>query len=179
MDANQLKTIMPYSSQGNRAKFLPELNKLMPEFGINTPLREAHFIAQLAHESGSLNYVKELASGSAYDTGSLALRLGNTPAADGDGQRYKGRGLIQLTGLSNYKQFQAYLGGAPDIISRPELLEQPHLATMVSCWFWSTRGLNTLADKDDLLAITKKINGGTNGLADRKQFLERAKKELL
>lgn len=175
----QLKKIIPYSSQANRDKYLPELLKLMPVFGINTSLRCAHFIAQLAHESGSLNYVKELASGAAYDTGNLAIKLGNTPGKDGDGQKYKGRGLIQLTGLANYKAFQKYLGAAPNIITCPELLEQPHLAVMVSCWFWSTRGLNALADRDDLLSITRKINGGTNGLAERTQFLSRAKKELL
>ena len=133
----------------------------------------------MAHESGSLNYTKEIASGEAYDTGKKAINLGNTPEKDGDGQRYKGRGLIQLTGLSNYKAFQKWLNGAPDIIKNPNLLEQPHLATLVSCWFWESRNLNELADKDDFKSITKRINGGYNGLSDRLMFLTRAKAELI
>lgn len=179
MTEEQLKYIMPLSTSANRGKYMEELNKLMPFFEINSPLRVAHFIAQVAHESAQLNYVKELASGAAYDTGKLAARLGNTPAADGDGQRYKGRGLIQLTGLSNYKRFLAYLKGAPDIVARPELLEQPHLAVMVSCWFWRVNGLNELADKDDVVAVTRRINGGHNGLEERKSFLSKAKKVIV
>ena len=166
---------MPYASNSNIRKYLPEFNKLMPVFEINTPLRVAHFIAQVAHESGSLNYVKEIASGEAYDTGNLAIRLGNTPQADGDGQKYKGRGHIQCTGHDNYLAFQKYLGSAPDIMTHPEYLEQPHLAVMVSCWFWKTHGLNALADKNDFLSITKKINGGTNGINERCKFLNVAK----
>lgn len=175
IDNNQLKKIMPNSTEVNRQKYLSEFNKLMGKFEINTPLRIAHFISQVAHESAQLNFVKEIASGAAYDTGRLAARLGNTPTADGDGQKYKGRGLIQLTGLANYKAFLSYLGGAPDIVSKPQLLEQPHLAVMVSCWFWKTKRLNELADGDDILAITKRINGGYNGLEQRKEFLKRAK----
>lgn len=174
MDSNSLKRIMPYASQANINKYLPELIKLMPMFSINTPLRQAHFIAQVAHESGSLNYVKELASGQAYEG---RKDLGNINK--GDGVKYKGRGLIQCTGRSNYLSFQKYLGGAPDIMNHPEYLEQPHLAVMVSCWFWKTRGLNELADTDSFVTITKKINGGTNGINERKAFLIRAKKELI
>ena len=96
-----------------------------------------------------------------------------------DGVKYKGRGLIQITGRHNYTLFQKYLGGAPDIMNHPEYLEQPHLAVMVSCWFWKTHGLNELADTDSFVTITKKINGGTNGINERKAFLIRAKKELI
>lgn len=165
---------MPYASQANINRYLPELIKLMPMFGINTPLRQAHFIAQVAHESGSLNYVKEIASGQAYEG---RKDLGNINK--GDGVKYKGRGLIQITGKHNYTLFQKYLGGAPDIMNHPEYLEQPHLAVMVSCWFWKTHGLNELADTDSFVTITKKINGGTNGINERKAFLIRAKKELI
>lgn len=165
---------MPYASSANINKYLPELIKLMPQFGINTPLRQAHFIAQLAHESGSLHYVKELASGQAYEG---RKDLGNINK--GDGIKYKGRGLIQITGRHNYTLFQNYLGCAPDIMTHPEYLEQPHLAVMVSCWFWKTHGLNELADKDSFVTITKRINGGTNGINERKAFLIRAKKELI
>ena len=174
MDAKNLKRIMPYASQANINKYLTELVKLMPQFGISTPLRQAHFIAQLAHESGSLNYVKEIASGKAYEG---RKDLGNIHV--GDGVKYKGRGGIQCTGRANYQAFQDYLGGAPDIMTHPEYLEQPHLAIMVSCWFWNTHGLNDLADTDSFVTITKRINGGTNGINERKAFLIRAKKELI
>ena len=174
MDSNNLKRIMPYASSANINKYLPELIKLMPQFGINTPLRQAHFIAQLAHESGSLHYVKEIASGQAYEG---RKDLGNINK--GDGIKYKGRGLIQITGRHNYTLFQNYLGSAPDIMTHPEYLEKPHLAVMVSCWFWKTHGLNELADKDSFVTITKIINGGTNGINERKAFLIRAKKELI
>ena len=174
MNAKQLKRIMPFASSVNINKYLPELNKLMPQFGINTALRQAHFIAQLAHESGSLNYCKELASGSAYEG---RKDLGNI--IKGDGVKFKGRGLIQLTGRLNYSKFQKWLGNAPDIITHPEYLEQPHLAVMVSCWFWQTNGLNELADQDSFISITRKINGGTNGLDERRMFLSRAKKEII
>ena len=175
----QLKKIIPYASSKNIKIYTSEFNKVLPLFSINTPLRICHFLAQVAHESGSLNYTKEIASGEAYDTGKKAINLGNTPEKDGDGQRYKGRGLIQLTGLSNYKAFQKWLNRAPDIIKNPSLLEQPHLATLVSCWFWDSRNLNELADKDDFKSITKRINGGYNGLSDRLMFLTRAKAELI
>ena len=121
----QLKKIIPYASSKNIKIYTSEFNKVLPLFSINTPLRICHFLAQVAHESGSLNYTKEIASGEAYDTGKKAINLGNTPEKDGDGQRYKGRGLIQLTGLGNYKAFQKWLNGAPDIIKNPNLLEQP------------------------------------------------------
>ena len=175
----QLKRIIPYAYSKNIKIYTSEFNKVLPLFSIDTPLRICHFLAQVAHESGSLNYTKEIASGEAYDTGKKAINLGNTPEKDGDGQRYKGRGLIQLTGLGNYKAFQKWLKGAPDIIKNPNLLEQPHLATLVSCWFWESRNLNELADKDDFKSITKRINGGYNGLSDRLMFLTRAKAELI
>ena len=175
----QLKKIIPYAHSKNIKIYTSEFNKVLPLFSIDTPLRICHFLAQVAHESGSLNYTKEIASGEAYDTGKKAINLGNTPEKDGDGQRYKGRGLIQLTGLGNYKAFQKWLNGAPDIIKNPNLLEQPHLATLASCWFWDSRNLNELADKDDFKSITKRINGGYNGLSDRLIFLTRAKAELI
>lgn len=174
MDAKTLKRIIPFAKMENINKYLPELIKLMPLFDINTPLRISHFIAQLAHESGSLNYVRELSSGRQYE---FRKNLGNINA--GDGVKYRGRGLIQLTGRSNYEKFQKYLGELPNIIDKPELLEQPHLAVMVSCWFWKTKGLNELADVDNFNRITRIINGGTNGIDERRMFLSRAKKELI
>ena len=179
MNAEQLKRIMPYATLANIRKYLPFLNELMPKFDIDTPLRKAHFIAQIAHESGSFRYVKELASGKAYDTGILAKRLGNTPEADGDGQLYKGRGLIQLTGLTNYRLFAQFLKYNPNVVDHPERVEEPRLAVMAACWYWQRNNINSLADKDDITAVTRKVNGGTNGINDSKFFLERAKKEDL
>ena len=160
----------------NRA--LKPLNDTLVKFNINTPLRIAHFIAQVAHESGAFQYLKEIASGAAYDTGRLAARLGNTPEADGDGQKYKGRGYIQLTGTSNYRLFDEFTGRKHDLMNHPERVEQPDLAMLAAGWYWSRNDLNRLADRDDLLSITKRINGGTNGLEDRRNYLKNAKKVL-
>jgi Predicted chitinase len=151
----------------------------MQRFSINSTLRAAHFIAQIAHESGSFVYVKEIASGAAYDTGRLAVKLGNTPASDGDGQKYKGRGYIQLTGRSNYEMFDKFTGGKYNLINHPERIEEPGLAMLVAGWYWNKKNLNYLADKDDIDGITHIINGGANGLLERKAFLLRAKKNLL
>ena len=171
----QILKIMP-TAKGRVDKFLVFINRYAPEFGITTSLRMAHYLAQIAHESAELRYTKELASGKAYDTGRLAVKLGNTPEADGDGQRYKGRGLIQLTGKANYKAYKEYCGF--DVVSKPELLEQPLGAVRSSMWLWLKNGLNALADTDDVRAVTKRINGGYNGLAAREKYLTRAKGAL-
>lgn len=147
------------------------------EFDINTPLRWAHYLAQIAHESAELRYSEEIASGKAYDTGKLAIKLGNTPEADGDGQKFKGRGLIQLTGRANYEAYKKYCGF--DVVKQPELLAKPVGAIRSSMWFWKSKGLNELADRDEFTAITKRINGGTNGIEDRRKYLARAKKVLI
>lgn len=170
---NQLYNIMP-NGKKRIDPFVEPLNEALREFNISTPARQAAFIAQIAHESGEFKYVRELASGAAYDTGRLAARLGNSPQADGDGQKYKGRGLIQITGRSNYIACSKALG--LDLINKPELLEQPINAARSAAWFWSVHGLNELADAGDFITITKRINGGTNGLADRKSYWARAKK---
>ncbi len=171
---DQLRQIMPYA--GKRAEvFLDPLNRAMAEFGIDTPLRQAAFLAQLAHESGSLRYVRELASGEAYDTGRLAARLGNTPEDDGDGERYRGRGLIQITGTDNYRACSvALFGYGQHLLDHPELLEQPELAARSAGWFWQSRKLNALADENDVVGVTRRINGGTNGLSDRMANYTRA-----
>lgn len=147
------------------------------EFDINTSLRWCHYLAQVAHESAELRYSEEIASGKAYDTGKLAIKLGNTPEADGDGQKYKGRGLIQVTGRSNYEAYKQYCGF--DVVKQPELLAKPVGAIRSSMWFWKSNGLNALADRDEFTAITKRINGGTNGIEDRRKYLARAKRVLI
>lgn len=131
-----LKEIIPNALSKDIEAYLPVLNDEMPTFGIDTPLRVCHFLAQIAHESGELRYSREVASGKVYDTGRLAKILGNTPEADGDGQRYKGRGLIQLTGTANYKRFNEYLkntlGETVDILAKPEIVESPKYSAMVA-----------------------------------------------
>lgn len=176
--AQQLLQILP--NAGPKAGvFAPVLNAAMGARGIVTPARQAAFIAQVGHESGQFRYLRELGNDqylARYDTGTLAARLGNTPAADGDGQKYRGRGLIQVTGLANYRACGEALG--LDLVNHPELLEQPQHAAASAAWFWQSRGLNTLADRGDFVGITRKINGGTNGLADRQALWERACKVL-
>lgn len=135
---------------------------------MGSSLRLAHFMAQLAHESGGFRYMEEIASGQAYE-GRAAL--GNT--APGDGKRYKGRGPIQLTGRANYRLFGRELG--LDFESHPEIVALPSVGLLVACHFWKLRGLAALADADDLQAITRRINGGTNGLAERQGYLVKAK----
>jgi len=174
---SQLTAIMPQAG-ARAARFLPALNDAMAEFGIDTPARQAAFLAQVAHESGSLRYVRELASGEAYDTGRLAGRLGNTPEADGDGQRYKGRGLIQITGRHNYRECSRALFGDDRLLDSPEVLEQAVPACRSAAWFWASRKLNALADAGDFVRITIRINGGTNGLDDRLAYYDRAREVL-
>ena len=176
----QLHHIMPNALSANIKKYLPYINACMPEYGINTKLRIQHFIAQVAQESGELRYSEEIASGKAYDTGRKAVELGNTPQADGDGQKYKGRGLIQLTGTANYKRFNNAIGGkgATDVVLHPTLLATPKYAVLSACWFFKTAGCLALADKDDVRAVTKKVNGGLNGFDQRKLYLKRAKEVI-
>lgn len=161
-----------FTAAGKVDTYLAPLNEALREFEIDAnALREAAFLAQLLHESGGFRYVRELASGVAYEG---RADLGNTEP--GDGARFKGRGLIQITGRSNYRDCGVALG--LDLVEHPELLEQPVAACRSAAWFWASRGLNELADKEDFLRITKRINGGTNGWAERVRFYERAKEVL-
>lgn len=168
----QLKKIMIYA--GPRAGVFHEpLCDAMAEFGIDTPLRQAAFLAQLAHESGSLKYVRELASGEAYEG---RRDLGNTEP--GDGVRFRGRGLIQITGRTNYRACSLGLFGDERLLEQPELLETPVNACRSAAWFWQTMNLNALADIGAFRPITKAINGGFNGYEDRLTYYERAKAVL-
>lgn len=170
----QLQQICPNAGR-NAGVFVPALNAAMGKWGIVTGLRCAAFLAQIGHESGQFRYVRELGSDkylAKYDTGPLAARLGNTPEADGDGQKYRGRGLIQITGRDNYARCGEALG--LDLLNHPELLEQPEHAANSAAWFWHKEGLNSLADKGAFVTITKRINGGTNGLEERKAIYKRA-----
>ena len=159
--------------------YLPWLRKFMPQYGITTPLRMAHFLATVAVESGELRYSEEIASGAAYDTGHLAVQLGNTPQKDGDGQKYKGRGLIQLTGRTNYVAYSKHVGyDFYSTLDRARNLCKPGNAVRSACWFWQAHGLNTLADRDDERGVRKRVNGGYNGFGQFVTYLDRAKKAL-
>ncbi|WP_439863065.1 glycoside hydrolase family 19 protein [Pseudomonas antarctica] len=177
---SQLVQILP-GARLRAGIFLPALNAALLRFEIGQPKRIAAFLAQVGHESGQLRYVRELGSDqylSKYDTGTLAARLGNTPEADGDGQQYRGRGLIQITGRRNYLACSQALFGDDRLLRQPELLEQPQWACESAAWFWHSNGLNELADKDQFTTITRRINGGLNGLDDRLQLWGRAKAVL-
>lgn len=176
----QLQNIMP-NARSQAGVFISALNTAITHRNINTPKRIAAFLAQVGHESGQLQYVRELGNNqylSKYDTGTLALRLGNTPEADGDGQKYRGRGLIQITGRSNYRECSLGLFGDERLLALPELLEQPQWAAESAAWFWELNGLNELADRDQFNSITRRINGGLNGLEDRLQLWARARAVL-
>jgi putative chitinase len=167
----QISAIAPYSRSDRLANLLPHLNTTMQRYNITTPLRKAHFLAQTAHESDGFNTNEEYASGADYE---WRTDLGNTRV--GDGVRFKGRGLIQVTGRSNYAACGRALG--VDLINNPQLLANFDLACLSAGWFWDRNQLNGDADRDDILTITKIINGGTNGFADRKSYLARAKRVL-
>ncbi len=173
------------SSTSSANLFLPFITDTCTQFQINTPIRQVCFLAQVGHESGGLFFTEELASGAAYEG---RKDLGNTQK--GDGIKYKGRGLIQITGRSNYTLLSTFFNA--DFVNNPTLLggknvnkcspDQFKYAALSAGWFWNTKDLNSLADKIDItkditlqanmanyIAITKKINGGTNGLQDRVQ----------
>jgi putative chitinase len=164
----QLTAIAPYSQPDRLVQLLPNLNMTMQRYEIITPLRKAHFLAQVGHESDGFNTNEEYASGADYEG---RRDLGNTKT--GDGVRFKGRGLIQVTGRSNYAACGQALG--VDLISNPQRLGDFDLACLSAGWFWDTRSLNDYADSDDVLQITRIINGGLNGLDDRQDYLARAK----
>ena len=171
------------SSTLNAQKFIQHINDACTMFNIDTPIRQLCFLAQAGHESGSLFFTEELASGAAYEG---RKGLGNTQP--GDGVKFKGRGLIQITGRNNYDAVGKVLN--VDLIAKPTLLggkninvctaEQLKNAALSASWFWDSRKLNAIADKIDIskpidtganldffIQMTKKINGGTNGLHDR------------
>lgn len=177
------------------------LEQLLPEYEINTPERIAAFIAQCAHESGNFMVLKENLNyrpaslrkifpkyfaddaianhycslpnkQEAIANRVYANRMGNGDEASGDGYRYCGRGLIQLTGKNNYRAFADSLEISPEEVS--EYLATFEGAAQSACWFWESNNLNQWADKGDILTLTKRINGGTIGLEDRIKHYEHA-----
>lgn len=170
MTPAELLAVMP--AAGTRAQlYADHLTAAMAEFKVQGAVRQAAFLAQTAHESGSLRYVREIADGSAYEG---RADLGNTQP--GDGPRFKGRGLLQITGRANYARCGAALN--MDLIDNPSLLEAPAAACRASAWWWREHGCNELADQDLFGSLTRKINGGYNGLDDRIKHWIRARRVL-
>jgi predicted chitinase len=168
---DELRQIMPNCAAAKRANYLPFIEQAMREFQITSYLREAAFLAQLAHESGELRYMEEIASGAAYEG---RKDLGNTQP--GDGKRYKGRGPIQLTGRANYQKYGGLLN--LDLVNNPMMAATPQVGFRIAGQFWQLNGLNPLADQQNFKEITKRINGGYNGLVDRTMYYDRAKRVL-
>jgi putative chitinase len=175
----------------NAEKWLPWLNKTMDKYDINSPRRQAMFLAQLAHESGGFNFVAENLNYSAdglekvfkkyFPTRELAEeyarkpekianrvyanRMGNGDEASGDGWKYRGRGLIQLTGLNNYASYSMQADN--EALIKPEIVQEPEFAADSAGWFWMVNRLNAMADTGDVRAVTRRVNGGFNGMQDR------------
>ncbi len=171
MTNEQLRQIATYATLANINTYAPLLNRYMHNYNICGKLREAAFLATVIHESGHFRYTREIASGAAYEG---RKDLGNI--YKGDGVKFRGRGLIQLTGRSNYERASKALG--VDFVSNPQLLEQPRYATQVSCWWWADRGLNEIADTGDFRKVTRIVNGGENGWNDRLKLYALAKNIL-
>jgi predicted chitinase len=182
LTTEQLQKIMPQLPAAKRATLFPFLTAAIGEFAIERPPRAAAFLAQLAHESGQFRFMEEIwgptpAQRRYEPPGKLATDLGNTET--GDGKRFKGRGPIQITGRSNYRRYGDLLG--VDLIANPPRAALPEVAFRVAGLYWSKKGLNELADQVTRQAfreITRRINGGFNGLADRERFYETAKTVL-
>jgi putative chitinase len=158
------------------AQTLPDaFNRHFPRFGITTPRRIRHFLAQAAHESAGFRTLVEYGD-EAYFTRmyeanrTLATKLGNTQA--GDGARYRGRGIFQLTGRFNYRTFGQRV--SVDLENSPELAADPDTSVIIALEYWKQRGLSEFADQDDIVSVTRRINGGLNGLQDRRDYLARA-----
>lgn len=163
--------ICPGGAVAIRRGVAAAMPELATKFGINTPLRQAHFLAQCAHESAGMRTTVEYASGKEYEG---RKDLDNTHP--GDGVRYKGRGLIQLTGRANYAAYGKKLG--IDLVGHPDLAAAFPAAIETAALYWNDHNLNDAADANDIALITKRINGGLNGLQSRKALFVKAKKAL-
>lgn len=163
----QLRSIMPRLNSARAQECLNWINLAMAEFHIDTGLRQAAFLAQLAHESGELRYMQELWGPTAAQLRYEGRKdLGNTQK--GDGRRYLGRGPIQITGRANYRLYGKLIGLPLEEI--PVMAAYLDVGFRIAGAFWSRNGLNELADKKAFEAITRKINGGYNGLREREEF---------
>lgn len=172
--STELQSIVPSLKGEKLNSCVYGLNESFAYLDTDNPICVAMYIAQIAHESGGFIYVKELASGIAYEG---RKDLGNT--SPGDGVKYKGRGWIQITGKNNYKELSTAFN--TDFVSNPILLEQFPWYAKSAAWFWNSRNLTKIAElgtEEAFIKVTKRINGGTNGLEDRKKYWGRAKVAL-
>ena len=195
---------MPNAAEENRRQFVEYFNRHADRFGITTSLRAAGFLSQVAVESAELRataenlkysakgllrtfprYFKtqEQAAAYAYKPVNIANRvyanrLGNGNEASGDGWRYKGRGLIQLTGRANYAAYNKSGFCTGDVVRYPEYLERYPGCLKSAMWYWMRNGLNELADSGDVAAMTRRVNGGLNGISERQRYYVRARKAL-
>lgn len=167
--ADDLYAIYGAGSKARCAQYAPYLNEAMLRYGITTRNRIAAFIATIGVESARLQYVEERASGKAYEG---RKDLGN--AQPGDGVRFKGRGLIQLTGRYNYSKLSEAFG--VDFLAVPELLCEPRYAALSAGWFWNVNHVNLLADDESWRMVRKRVNGGYNGYAEFIAFLQKGLK---
>lgn len=164
LDFETLKVCLPKANADKLKSYVSAINQTLSRFAINTPKRQAMFLAQVAHESGEFRWMEEI-----WGPTPVQLRyegrkdLGNIKP--GDGFRYKGRGPIQLTGRNNYRAAGKALG--VDLEGSPELALEPTVAFAIAGWYWDSRKLNRMADTDDIIGVTKSINGGLTGIADR------------
>lgn len=155
-------------------RFALALEETCIQFGIDTMLAKAHFLAQVAHESGGFRYTKELWGPTKAQARYEGRKdLGNVHK--GDGFKYRGRGLIQITGRANYRQYSMAVYGDDRCVLAPEMLEDEPDAARCAGWYWRSRHLNIPANRDDLESVTRGVNGGYNGLEDRRQWLAKAK----
>jgi putative chitinase len=178
VDAQTLREIAPHFSGANGVRqnaiitaVGEVLEATLASYAIDSRLRIAHFLAQTCHESAGLRTTEEFASGEAYEG---RADLGNTHP--GDGPRYKGRGLLQLTGRANYRALGDVLH--IDLEGHPERAAEPVLSLTIACEFWKKKNINLACDADDVVRVTKLINGGTNGLEDRRKLTAKAKTAL-
>ena len=178
IDGSVLSDIAPdvYGAKGaHQAGIIAAVGEALPatlaRYAIDSRLRAAHFLAQIAHESDGFCTTEEYASGGAYEG---RKDLGNKN--QGDGRLFKGRGLLQLTGRANYKTYGKAM--RLDLEANPALAGLPANSLTIACEFWTRNKLNAFADRDDLLAITRRINGGTNGVESRRAYLTKAKAAL-
>jgi putative chitinase len=178
IDAQTMTEIAPRFSGAKaaaQARIISEagaaLRTTLGAYDISTRLRIAHFLGQTCHESAGFRATEEFASGEAYEG---RKDLGNTQ--EGDGPRFKGRGLLQLTGRANYREYGKAL--KLDLEKNPVIAAQPAISLLIACEYWKRRKINADCDRDDIEAVTRKINGGLNGIADRRGFTSRAKTVL-
>lgn len=169
----QLKRITPGTPVERIAVFLPYLNDYLPDYGIDTPVEVASFLAQVLHESGGFKWLREIwgptTAQSKYEG---RVDLGNI--YPNDGKKFMGRGLLQITGRTNYKRMSKEIFGNETLLTNPEILSSAKYAVVSACIYWRWRNLDANDDDFSIEAETKKVNGGYNGLQDRKQYFDKA-----